>query len=180
MIASIPGALAHPTNMDPFENSPKKEWSGGDYANTPSSAGEPSSNQYAYSNLMCLKNQGGCLLYKSHSAFPLRVSFLSSYKHAFGGIIIFHLIFGKCIDLKHAFHCDRPTHSCDCDLNQDIEHALYPESPFMTLPSLPLAPQESHCSDFYQQRPHLPVLELCIYGIIYCHLSLVSFSQSNA
>ena len=62
-VPSIPGAIAHSANMCPFENSPRKERSGGDYANAPSSAGEPNFNKYACSSLMCLMTQGGCLLY---------------------------------------------------------------------------------------------------------------------
>ena len=64
---SIPSATAHSTNMCPFENSPRKERSGGDYANITSSAGEPNFNKYTYSSLMCLTNQRRYLLYKSPS-----------------------------------------------------------------------------------------------------------------
>lgn len=64
---SIPSATAHFTDMCLFESSPRKERSGGDYANIPSSPDEPNFNKYACSSLMCLTNQRRSLLYKSPS-----------------------------------------------------------------------------------------------------------------
>lgn len=72
---------------------------------------------------------------------------------------------------------DKCTHSCILT-SQDTEHFYPQESSLCPFPEIPLPPG-NHCSDFYQHRLVLPVLDLHINAVIqmFSFFGLPSFAQ---